>query len=182
MTLLCFHSALLFRLLFLGFLISVTSLEVILHEVSKEATAWMILSTILGILPPHWSHSWEETHSSIDQVFKAYISRNFVTINFNIIFLVSNNSNNFERGLFEVLDFKERMSMINWTFTVLAKIKICAYGTLVSNTFNVNLSTTITVITFMNDSQIFLFFHWLRILGLHLLTTKVWLIANLWFF
>lgn len=76
-----------------------------------------------------------KVHSMVNQVGKSRMIKP-LTITFKRSILVSQNSKNFDRSFAGMPNFKERMRMFFFSLTSLAKVKIVADSTFVSDSFN----------------------------------------------
>lgn len=134
-----------FDLFFSFFLFSASSVVMILElmgEVFPVLSAFCESSSrLLGDMVS------KQTSEGIDALINALIKtwkRNSLTVNFDRLIRVINNSEDFDRSLMEMLDLQEGMSMGTFGFTICAHIKIRADHTLVSYSNNRRCMTFIT--------------------------------------
>jgi len=81
-----------------------------------------------------------------------------LSVNFNIVFFIIYNCENFQRSMFRMLYFEERMRMLKSSLTFLTEIKVRANRAFITCSSDISLVAVITSNSFMNYNSIFDFF------------------------
>ena len=81
-----------------------------------------------------------------------------MSVNFNIVFFIIYNCENFQRSMFRMLYFEERMRMLKSSLTFLTEIKVRANWAFITCSSDISLVAVITSNSFMNYNSIFDFF------------------------
>jgi len=87
-----------------------------IHSLMMISSSMMIFSSVEHIL--------EKVKPVMNQSFKSRRSIDSLSVYFNIALFIIDNSENFQRSMFRMFYFKERMRMLKSSFTFLTKIEV----------------------------------------------------------